>query len=186
MSNAKTTVLDIINGAAVWMKQKELIDASGMTTGTVSPALKELLGENAIQRIKPPAGWAKGVQWIYGMNGLQKPEPPPDADKPERPKKRKAKPKAGRKTKPASRRGKHHKGKRDKAKPRAAAKADQRAPASPDQRIALTPAGERMIAPRVALTNGGTFLLLDTGVELNRAHTRALIDFVRKLDRGEA
>lgn len=182
--SAREELLELITKAGGWYTQGELCTASGRASGTTSPLLNELADAGEIQRVKPPAGYQKGVQVLYGPLGMTPPEGATEYVK-----------HAAMKAKPPKTRGfragaraKRHARKRPQAKPRKSARA--RVPARrADERVALTPAGEALITPQAplwALTSRGTLMLLGTATEIPKEHTRGLIDFIRVLYSAES
>ena len=178
MSPTQQLLLERIIGSGKWQTLSQLCDLMQKASGTASPALAELVESGAVQAMKPPPGFVRGAQKIFAEAGLE----PLDGAMPLSGNRR-----AGNKT--AHRLPEKALGNRAALraqKKRATARPAVHARPDPAQRIAPTPAGAAAIAPRVALTSSGTLLLMDSGAEISKPHTRALIDFVRALDKAEA
>jgi hypothetical protein len=182
MSAAQHQLLSALVGSGKWFSQKHLCEIAGCSSGSASVLLREMVEAGVAQCMKPPPARAKERK-IYAEAGLK----PLDGATPLSLGGKKARAK----TKPRHTRGfraeaRARKGRHSKHTARASAKPAPAASVDSVERIALTPAGEKAIEPRIALTNAGTLLLMDTGREIDRANSRAIIHFVRRLDAGDA
>jgi hypothetical protein len=182
MSDVQQELLAAIIGSGKWFSPKQLCEITGRPSGTVSPLLAEMVEAGVVQRMKPPPGFVKGGQVILAESGLAAPEgaTPMPAVKPPKaanPKKLKGFRAAARARKPA----KHTKRKKH---------------AKRGERVAITAKGNALLAaqpyrvkalvPRWALTSDGAFVDLTDSTEISKAKARALVDFVRILDAGDA
>lgn len=173
-------LLELITKAGGWYTQAEVCAAIGTGAGTVSPLLNALADEKEIQRMKPPAGFGKGVHVIYGPLGMTPPEGAAEYV---------SKVLLARKAKKLPKKlPKKVKGSRAEARSRRAAKHGKRKAAFARQVVAITSRGEQLLAvplvPRWALTSDGAFINLADNLEIGKSEARALVAFVRTLDAG--
>lgn len=176
MSPTQTLLLERIVGAEKWQTYAQLCDLIQRESGTVSPALAELVESGAVQSMKPPPGFAKGTHKIYAEAGLAPLDGAVLAD-------------GGRKAEKSAL-PKKLQGNRAALRERQR-KSTRRQPSQPNTaRIRLTPAGAAMLtaplAPRWALTADGAFINLGDNLELGKTEARALANFVRALDEAAA
>ncbi len=166
--NTKEAICNFLAGQAKWYTQKQLATMVDRGASTLVPPLQELVASKAIQRAKPPAGANefRGAHAIFAVAGLALPTGA-----------KSLKAAASRRTPKLPPKVKGF---------RAEARAHKRAKRKPHVTPAKRVQAPALQVPRWALTADGAFINLTDNLEIGRAEARGLVDFVRRLDAGEA
>ena len=178
----KDRIRQALTDSRDWYTQNQLMDALQISLATCSLALAEMIADGSAVAIKPPPGFAKGVQKIYAAVGVEPPEGAAQlaGDK--------AAPRLPRKVRGfrAEAREKKRKGKsKSKSKPVARGALPViklKHGGALEARFKSDVAG---VSPRWALASDGAFINLSTSREIDKHEARALISFVRTLDARE-
>jgi len=182
MSPVQQAILSTLIGSGEWVSQKRLREITGYPSGSISPKIRELVEAGAVQCMKPPPDRARdtliyaeaGLAPLAGATQLKK-DAAPSA------RKKRAKRSGGKKLRGFRAAARARKGKRSKHV--------KRKHHAIEPRVAITDKGLSMIGaapPRWALASDGALVDLTDGTEIAKVKARALVDFVRALDAGEA
>jgi hypothetical protein len=156
MTDKRAELLELINASGQWAAPGEFAQVLKISGVSTNGHLRALTDEGKIQCMVPPRGFGTGIKKIYARLGVA----PPEGARP-------------RSAEPA-------------VKPPVTKRKVRRAKHAKRKKHVRAASAVKAAAPRWALTSDGAFVDLTDSTEISKAKARALVDFVRVLDAGEA